>query len=430
MRSIEGLIWRPGAPRSACAILLLPGTLALTILAVIIAGGQALAERPASQAQSAAVVSPAQQAAVAQIAAQAQGALRQADYEGAIRGFEKLIQMAPRVAEFHANLGMAYYSSGRFADAGHRLREALRLKPALENAQYFLGLSLAASGQCQEALPYLRKNYGRILDRQLKRLVGLEALKCSMALDHPDRAVDFLRLLARDFPDDPDVLYYSTQVYSDLSTRASQRLLVSAPGSYQAHQLNAEVLELEGKLEDAAAEYRKVLSLNPRLPGIHYRLGRLLLAGSREAKALAEARREFEEELRVDPSSAGPEYELGEMARQARQWNEAIEHFSRAVKMEPRFAEALIGLGKSLVSAGRAAEAVAPLEAAVKLEPQNPVAHYQLSFAYRRVGSAKEAEKELAAYRQAYGQALETRQKIRAGILGRMTQEQTAEPPE
>lgn len=375
-------------------------------------------------------IPPDRQADISQIASEAGGALRQGDFSGAIRGYEKLVKLAPQVAEFHANLGMAYYSAGRFHDAAREWREALRLKPGLTHAHFFLGVSLAEAGECKQALPYLERDYPRATDSQLKRSMGTDALRCAMALNQADKAVAFVAWLERDFPDDPDLLYLSSHVYSDLSTRASERLLETAPGSYQAHQLNAEVLELQGKLSDAAQEYRKVLSLNPRLPGIHYRLGRLLLAGPPAPATLDEARREFQEELRIDPDSAVAEYELGEMARQARQWNDAIQHFERASKLDREFAAALVGLGKSLVSAGRAQDAVAPLEAAVKLEPQDAVTHYQLAFAYRRLGRDAEAEKELAAYQRAQEQLMQRRETIRSGILGRMSEPQTAQPPD
>ena len=375
-------------------------------------------------------LSPEQQGELAEIAAQASRALRQGDATSAIQGFERLTKLAPGVAEFHANLGMAYYAAGRFREAIAPCRQALKLKPTLTAPRYFLGLSLAGSGQCGEALPYLEKNYPGLPDPQLKRAIGLDAVRCAMATNQADKAVDFLRWLSRDFPDDPDVLYLGATLYSELSTRASQRLLHTAPGSIQAHQFNAEVLEIQGKVTDALEEYRKVLSLDAHRPGIHYRLGRLLLAGERGPTTLEEARQEFEAELQLDPANAAAEYELGEMARQARQWNEAIERFRRAAQLDPEFAEALIGLGKSLVSANRAAEAVAPLEAAVKLAPDNPVAHYQLSFAYRRLGREEEAKRELALYRETHDKLLSAGLAIRAGIQGRLGAAQTAEPPE
>jgi len=366
----------------------------------------------------------------AQIAADAEEALRRGDYAKAIVNLQKLERAAPGVAEVHANLATAYYSIGHFEEAAQQAREALKLKPSLTHAHFLAGLSLAQSDHCREALPYLEKDYPRAPEPQMKRAMGTEALRCAMFANDPSLAIDLVRLLNRDFPDDPDVLYLSSHVYSDLSTRASQRLLTTAPESFQAHQLNAEVLVIQGKLGDAAQEYRKVLSLNPSSPGIHYQLGELLLAGERGPDTLDQARREFEEELKLHPGNAGAEYELGEMARQARQWDEAIAHFNRALTLDPQFADALIGLGKSLVSAGRPEEAVAPLERSVKLEPGNANAHYQLSFAYRRLGRGQDAAKELAAYREIHEDTRRNMQRIRVGILGNIAQPQTDSPPE
>ena len=168
----------------------------------------------------------------------------------------------------------------------------------------------------------------------------------------------------------------------------------------------------------------------PRLPGIHYRVGRLLLAGEPDSATLEAARREFEEELQINPADVDSEYQLGEMARQARQWNEAIEHFGRAAKIDPNSPQALVGLGKSLVSAGRPAEAVAALEKAVQLAPDDAVAHYQMSFAYRRVGREEEAKKHLALYREAHDLQQHVNQDMHLGIVGNISQPQTAEPPE
>src|SRR2546425_5438590 len=44
---------------------------------------------------------------------------------------------------------------------------------------------------------------------------------------------------------------------------------------------------------------------------LHYRFGRLLLTAPKTATTADSARREFEEELKLDPSNAGAEYILG-----------------------------------------------------------------------------------------------------------------------
>ena len=194
--------------------------------------------------------------------------------------------------------------------------------------------------------------------------------------------------------------------------------------------IDAEVLEVQGRTAEAIEEYRKILASAPHLSGIHYRVGRLLLARDQEAATADAARHEFEKELEINADDAGSEYELGEMARAARQWDAAIAHFGRAVKLDPHFPEAMEGLGKSLISAGSAAEAVAPLERAVKLAPNDPVAHYQLSFAYLRSGRDADAKRELDLYRAARERQHQVVETIRQGISGNISRPQTAEPPE
>jgi tetratricopeptide (TPR) repeat protein len=262
------------------------------------------------------------------------------------------------------------------------------------------GLNLAEQGRCQEALPILKKAAPVTSDKQLKMKVGLATVRCGLALNRTETVVSALLWLNRDYPSDPDVLYVTTHAFSDLSTRSSLDLLKAAPNSYQAHELNAESLEMQGKWDDASAEYRKILEVNPQLPGIHFRLGRLILSKPQTPTTAEDAQREMEAELKLDPRNAAAEYVLGELARQAQKWDEAIEHFSRASKLDANFADAFLGLGFSLNSAGRFAEAIPPLETGVKLEPANPTGHYQLTVAYGRTGRKEDADRELALFQQ------------------------------
>lgn len=262
-------------------------------------------------------------------------------------------------------------------------------------------LSLASSGHCNEAIPLLRKIVRNTSDSETKKKAGLSGLHCAMTRNKPYEAIDFLQVLSRDFPRDPEVLYQATHAYSDLSIRASQDLLREAPFSYQVHELSAESLEVQGKWDDAAAEYRKILDINPNLPGIHYRLGRVLLSKPNPTPELTqEAKENFEKELKIDPQNAGAEYVLGELARQSNQWSDAVDHFTRATKLDAGFAEAYLGLGSSLISEKRYEDALQPLQTGVKLQPDNPVGHYDLATALSRTGHKDEAEREFAIHRK------------------------------
>ncbi len=272
---------------------------------------------------------------------------------------------------------------------------AVASAPAVEQA-----IDLAAKGRCHEALPQLKKSLSRIAAKDLKYRAAMATAKCAMSLDQTESALQALLLLNRDFPNDPEVLYITTHYYSQLASRASQQLASTAPSSSQAHELQAEALESRGKWDEAAAEYNGILAQNPNVPGIHYRLGRVALAKSDTPAGGEEAKKEFEAELKLDPTNAASEFWLGEIARRSGQWDEATPHFTRAAQLDPGFAEAYLALGMTLNSAQKFPEAVAPLQSYVKMVPEDPAGHYQLAIAYARTDRKEDAEREMGIQRR------------------------------
>ncbi len=263
-------------------------------------------------------------------------------------------------------------------------------------------LSLATAGRCAEAIPELRKALRNVTDPDLKKKAGLAGVQCAMTHNLPYEAVDLLQILRRDFPHDPEVLYQATHAYSDMSALTSQELLRYAPSSYQVHEIAAESLEMQEKWDEAAAEYRKILEANPKLPGIHARLGRVLLSKPQPSPDdIEQATKSFEEELKVDPQNAGVEYVLGQLAMNAKDSPAAIRHFSRAAKLDKDFAEAYLALGTALNGAQQFPEAIKALEAYEKMEPANPTGHYQLAIAYTGAGRREDSNREAALQRQA-----------------------------
>ena len=290
--------------------------------------------------------------------------------------------------------------SGWIILAGFSCQAQNAAKPQKENsASIEQALSMAGKGRCREALPRLKSSVSHIPEKELKYRVAMATGRCAMSLGQTETAVQALLFLKREFPGDPEVLYTSTHFFSELATRSSQELAAKAPNSPQAQQLEAEAFESQGQLDKAEAQYKKILEQNSKHPGIHYRLGRLLLAKSPADES--GAKKEFEEELKNDPENAAAEFMLGETARQAGQWKEAIQRFSRVVKMDESFAEAYLALGMSLNSSGEFPRAIAPLQEYVKLLPGDPAGHYQLATAYARTGRKLEADHEMALQREA-----------------------------
>lgn len=289
-------------------------------------------------------------------------------------------------------------------------------------------LALAESGHCTDALPLLKKAIRQVSDKNIKKRIGLDGIHCAMTHNAPYESLDFLSVLSREFPRDPEVLYAATHAYSDLSLRASQDLANEAPFSFQVHELNAEALELQHKWDEAAAEYRKILEINPSLQGIHARLGRALLSKSPPSPAEVEqAKKNFQEELEIDPGNAVAEYVLGQLAADENDSATAIKHFTRAIKLDTGFAEAYLGMGTALNSAKQFNEAIPPLEAYEKMEPDSPTGHYQLALAYAGAGRRADSNREAALQRQS-AEALESVKRRAATAMEKQSSPDT--PPE
>jgi tetratricopeptide (TPR) repeat protein len=70
-------------------------------------------------------------------------------------------------------------------------------------------------------------------------------------------------------------LYRLAEGYRALSFLSSLWVLHTGPDSYRAHQLRAQSLEAAGRLDEAVAEYREVLTRKPDLRTIHFAIGNI-----------------------------------------------------------------------------------------------------------------------------------------------------------
>jgi tetratricopeptide (TPR) repeat protein len=327
-------------------------------------------------------------------------ALAERRYDEAAKAYEKMRELAPNAAEAHARLGLIYFLQGRFEQAAPALRQALKLKPTLPNTDVLLAMSLSELGQYQEALPALQKGFKRATDPALKRASGLQLQRAYTGLRQDDKAVEVALELTRLYPKDPEVLYHAGRLFANYAYLSTVKLAEVAPDSLWLRLASGEANESQGRLDVAIREYKEVLSLQPNRPGVHYRIGRALLARAKQSTddnvSEPEALKEFEEELRLDPTDANAAYEAGEIHRKSARLDRAAELFSQAVKYYPDFVEALVALGRTLLSMGKAEQSLAPLGKAVALDAANEVAWFQLAQAQRALGNAAERQRALA----------------------------------
>jgi tetratricopeptide (TPR) repeat protein len=348
----------------------------------------------------------AQSSPAEQYAETGQRALVEGRYPEAEQAYVELSKLEPGVAEVHANLGLIYFKEAKFEQAVPALRKALKLKPSLTNTDSLLAMSLSELGHYREALPGLEKCFRRSTDPETKRMCGLHLERSYTGLQQNSKAVEIALELDKLYPDDPEVLYHSGRVYGSLAYLTMERLSKVAPNSTWRHLAMAEAYESQGN-SIAIDEYREVLKSDPKRSGIHYRLGRALLARSQQANSAedsAEALKEFQKELEVDPSNANAAYEIGEAHRKAGQLDEARKFFAMALQYYPDFEEAHLGQAAVLIATQKPAEALPHLQKAIAADAEDEVAWYRLAQVHKMLGNEVEQQKALAEFRRLHHQ--------------------------
>jgi tetratricopeptide (TPR) repeat protein len=339
--------------------------------------------------------------------AAAQRALVAGDYAHAEPSFERLVRMEPQLAEVHANLGLIYFQEKKFSQAVPELRRALQLKPMLTDSQFFLAMSLSELGRYEEAVPALQKGF-HSQHADVRRMCGLQLERAYTGLKRDRDAVRVALEMEKLYPNDPEVQYHDGKIFGNFAYVTMQKLWQAAPDSVWKHQAEGEALESQGSFESAIGQYREVLARDPQRPGIHYRLGRILLARSQKTGApegTDAAAKEFDAEIKLDPTNANAAYELAEIDRNAGRFDDAQKYFELALKGHPDFEEAHLGLAAALISAHKPELALPHLQKAIALNRDNEVAWWRMSQVERLLGNSEGQKKALAEFQRLHSQS-------------------------
>ena len=146
------------------------------------------------------------------------------DLARAERLYLKLLELAPQRSHY-TNLGLARFLLGRYPEAVEAYRKALEIDPDHVAVLLNLADAEAALGERLEA--------GRLYSRVLERIGEQESAttlstgdrmikaQCLARLGRPREAVEVTQRTLQENPDDPEVLYLASLVYSLAGGRAS-----------------------------------------------------------------------------------------------------------------------------------------------------------------------------------------------------------------
>jgi tetratricopeptide (TPR) repeat protein len=156
------------------------------------------------------------------------------------------------------------------------------------------------------------------------------------------------------------------------------------------HNLGLALLQT-GHMEEAAAEFRRAIALQPNHAYAHFQLGTLALS----RRDWTDAAVHFEAALAADPHYVSARINLGQALSQLGRPDEAIAQYRSALSDDPGAQDARTLLAALYLAQHRLADAIALLREVLAATPEFAEAHYHLGLALDASGSISGAESEL-----------------------------------
>ena len=156
----------------------------------------------------------------------------------------------------------------------------------------------------------------------------------------------------------------------------SQLLSSVATGSAKAHYNLGVELEDRGRLEEAIAQFRKALEMEPHDADAHYKLGIALIGSGR----LEEAIEQYRKALKLNPDKAEARNNLGTALLGCGRLDDAVAQYRRALQIKPDYADAHYNLGLALAGCGRIEEAIGQYDEVLDIDPDYAKALNELAW--------------------------------------------------
>ena len=308
-----------------------------TCLRVGIFVGLTLTPFPASPAEQTKPASQADPSAWHGHFVLAQNAQKNQDYSTAEKEYRAVLSIKPDFAEAHMNLGLLYQLQDRTLEAMAEFQRALKVKPALTGANFFLGVNYCNLGQGSKAIPYLKLAAHGAPGRA--DILSWLATAEEMSGDIPAEVATLQKALVLQ-PQNLDSLYLLGHAYERLGRDEVAALEKAAPGSARAEQLLGESYSASSEWPSAVLRYQNALAVSANVPGVHVELGEVLL---RQGK-LKRAAEEFAVELNLNPSSLRAAVRRGELKLIQGDLEGALLDWERALETDRFQAEKILGI--------------------------------------------------------------------------------------
>lgn len=302
------------------------------------------------------------------------------------------------------HLGIIAYQTGQGDRGRAHFEQAIALAPGDPLAYQLLGTLLLEAGAAGHAREVLADGVARAVDAIPAPLHYLKLSEADRILNRPELARQALVDGLTRHPDSPELLHaHGNQLKADgrieAAAAAYRRALELSPSFGEADFALAILLLETGRREEAVQALQHALSMQPTFPKALLLLARLEIdAGRVEA-----AGRHLLPLLKANPGApeirqivSGWRLQAGRAAEKTDP-AAAERHYRAGLVLAPEHPELNAGLGVRLLVTDRVPEAVPLLETCLRLQPANPQAALFLGQAYARTGRIPDARRILSA---------------------------------
>jgi tetratricopeptide (TPR) repeat protein len=284
--------------------------------------------------------------------------LQKHDPGRAILQFRNAVQVTPRNAEAHYQLGLAYLAADDVLRGAAALRRALSLDP---------------------------KHPG----------VQLRLAQLMTSVDDPDTLKDTvqrLEALLRDSPDNPEALHALGLTELKLgepqdAMQHLERAFTIAPGLWTLATTLAEAKIQQKDMQGAENVLKQACDKAPKSANAHVMLGRFYSL----QKSFAKSQEEYQRALAIDSKNAAALISLATLQRETGRSQDAAQTLKQLTGLPLKEYQSLYGV--FLFEQGRREEAIREFERLSRQDPDDRLARTRLVAAYQAVNRVPDAEK-------------------------------------
>jgi tetratricopeptide (TPR) repeat protein len=324
------------------------------------------------------------------LAAQAAAAREANNVPKAIELYQQALQLKPAWTEGWWFLGTLSYDSDQYKTGVHAFSEFVKLDEKVAMGWGFLGLCEFETGEPEPALEHIRRGLaiGTGIEPNVEQVLRFHEVLLLTKLGLFDQAMPKLMPFVRKGVKNQQLLAVIgltalRQAHLPGEVPAGEQALIDAAGQ-------AAYLWMTGDSGRTQPAFKALLDNYPRAPGVHYFYASYLLSFRPAEEAVAELKRELE----VNPHGADAPATIALLMVRAGASSAALPLARQAAQDGPTCPMAQYAYGLILAGTGDFKQAIDRLETAERLDPSSIEYHMGLAGVYSNAGRHEDARRE------------------------------------